>query len=131
MRGSADRVPTIPPQENQPRPTWRFSGVDRGGPFRWPKDTIDELAILQKLHEFDSMNWSEIEGGKHHTIEVGKLSKAARARLAEIRRDDAPALFSFRCNGKERIFGIRLGGVVHLLWWDPQHAVCPAPLKGT
>ena len=112
-------------------PFWRFSTVDKGGPFAWPKSENTELAIIQKLHEFDSMRWPEIEGADHHSIPANKLSKEAQTRLAEIGQDDVEAIFSFHFGGKQRIIGIRQLGVIKLLWWDPQHLVCPSPLKHT
>ncbi|WP_455284435.1 hypothetical protein [Cupriavidus necator] len=90
-----------------------------------------ELEILQKLHNFDSMAWADIEGEDHHAIEVGRLSKDARKRLEEIKQDDVAEVFSFHFSGKRRIFGIRDRNAVKLLWWDPEHAVCPSKLRNT
>lgn len=112
-------------------PTWRFSTVDCQGPFAWPKNTATELEILQKLHDFDSQLWSEIEGPNHHAIKLSSLSKPALRRLEEIKQDDIEEVFSFRLTGACRVFGIRDNGSVKLLWFDPDHGVCPAPKKHT
>lgn len=77
------------------------------------------------------MDWSAIEGKRHHLIELDALSPAAKARLQEIGKDDASALFSFAVDGKHRVFAIRIAGVAHLLWWDPNHLVCPSHKKHT
>jgi hypothetical protein len=119
------------PVDVQKNPTWRFSAVDRGGPFPWPVNHADELEILQKLRQFDGMNWSEIEGADHHAIDVSRLSRAAQRRLEEIKQDDVSEVFSFHFSGKRRIIGIRIQGVVRLLWWDPDHKVCPSKKKRT
>lgn len=113
-------------------PSWRFSRVDKSGPFAWP---IDDLAIegriIQKLRAFDSMQWQKMEGSDHHAIAVHRLSKAAQKRLAEIGQDDIDEVFSFHFSGKPRIIGIRDMNVVNLLWWDPEHQVCPSAKKHT
>jgi hypothetical protein len=112
-------------------PSWRFSTVDQAGPFAWPKGKEEEQYILQKLHEFDSMQWGEIEGKQNHSIAVSRLSKEAQDRLSAINQDDVEEVFSFRLQGEHRVFGIRVRGVVKLLWWDPEHKVCPSNLKHT
>lgn len=112
-------------------PSWRFSTVDKSGPFAWPTEAEIENQILQKLRQFDSMRWQEIEGPDHHSIEVGRLSKAAQTRLADIKQDDLDEVFSFHFSGKPRIIGIRDMNVVKLLWWDPDHQVCPSFKKHT
>ena len=119
------------PQQEHRRPVWRFSSVDHGGPFPWPVNTQVELDILQKLRHFDAMVWGEIEGTDHHAIDVAKLSPEAKARLQEIRQDDISEVFSFHFSGKRRIVGVRAQGVVRLLWWDPEHKVCPSKKKHT
>lgn len=112
-------------------PSWRFSTVDKGGPFPWPKNKDEELLIVQKLHDFDSMMWSRIEGPDHHAISQESLSKEARQRLEEIGQDDIDEVFSFHFSGKKRIIGIREFGAIRLLWWDPEHGVCPSVKKHT
>jgi hypothetical protein len=113
------------------RPSWRFSTVDLNGPFAWPVGAAIEAQILRKLQQFDSMNWHEIEGPDHHAIGVDRLSKEAQARLTEIKQDDIDEVFSFHFSGKPRIIGIRDMNVVKLLWWDPEHLVCPSQKKNT
>jgi len=77
------------------------------------------------------MRWQEIEGADHHAIGVDRLSKEAQNRLAEIRQDDLDEVFSFHFSGKPRIIGIREMNVIKLLWWDPEHQVCPSIKKHT
>lgn len=105
--------------------------MDRDGPFPWPVGTAVELEILQKLRQFDTMRWQEIEGPDHHAIERHKLSKDAQDRLTKIKQDDVDEIFSFHFSGKPRIIGIRDRDVVKLLWWDPAHGVCPSTKKHT
>jgi len=112
-------------------PSWRFSTVDKAGPFAWPSNPDVEKQILQKLGNFDSMFWREIVGSENHSISIHDLSKEAKKRLMDIKQDDVYEVFSFRCNGRQRIIGIRDNGVVKLLWWDPNHQVCISDKKHT
>ena len=110
---------------------WRFSIVDQRGawgcrdvPYRvwW-----DE--ILPKLQHFESMTWAEImraaggraRGANHHFVEVGNMTRRAKARLAEIGQDDVSELFSLRLDATKRIYGIRDRRALKLLWYDPHH----------
>jgi hypothetical protein len=113
-------------------PVWRFSTTDLNGPFPWPKTKSEELSIVEKLHQFDSMTWKSIEGKAHHFLSQSSISKEAIKRLEDIHRDDEiDNLFSFHLSGKERIIAVRHGNVAKLLWYDPQHSVAPSTLKHT
>jgi len=117
------------------KPVWRFSTVDKGGPFKWPKGEQSELEIVGKLHDFDSMTWSGqngIVGEKHHLLDAGSLSKEAKQRLEELKLDDEiENLFSFHIQGKPRIIAIRHLHVASLFWYDPEHKVAPSAKKHT
>lgn len=120
-----------PLQQTDSKPSWRFSTVDKDGPFPWPAGANTELEIVKKLHSFDSMEWSQIEGRQHHSISVDGLSKAAQKRLQQIKQDDIDEVFSFHLRGKPRIFCIRDRHIAKLLWYDPEHQVCPSEKKHT
>lgn len=108
-----------------------FYRVDKGGPFSWPAGTNTELDIVKKLHSLDSMEWAKIEGKQHHSISIDRLSKVARERLQQIKQDDIDEIFSFHLQGKPRVFCIRDRHIAKLLWYDPEHQVCPAKKKNT
>jgi hypothetical protein len=122
-------------QQIDSSPTWKFSTVDKTGPFAWPKGNPEELRIVQRLHDFDSMKWKGgggIEGKTHHYLSISSLSREAKAQLKKIRKDDeVDNLFSFHLSGSERVIGVRYGDTVSLLWFDPNHKVAPAKLKHT
>ena len=67
----------------------------------------------------------------NHSVEIDKLSSTAQTRLTEIQLDDIDELVSLRLSAKERIWGILEQGVLIILWWDPNHQVCPSNLKHT
>jgi hypothetical protein len=89
--------------------------------------------IARRLKQYESMSWSEIERNRRrdHWVALDQLSKRARDRLMEIRQDDIDALWRFRFSGEQRLWGIRVGNVFRILWWDPEHEVCPSHLRGT
>jgi hypothetical protein len=62
---------------------------------------------------------------------VDKLIKEAQDRLTEISLDDLDELTSLHLTGKGRVWGIIDQGVMNLLWWDPEHQVCPSHKKHT
>ncbi|MCK5521570.1 MAG: hypothetical protein KAI83_00420 [Thiomargarita sp.] len=114
------------------RPVWRFSTVDRNGPFAWPKGAHKELDIVGKLHDFDSMTWSDISGKQHHYLSPSSLSKEAKQRLEELELDDEiENLFSFHLGGKPRIIAIKHANIAKLFWFDPEHQVAPSKKKHT
>ncbi|MEW6364442.1 MAG: hypothetical protein AB1714_07370 [Acidobacteriota bacterium] len=116
-------------------PAWRIRRLDLDGPFSWKGVAGDVLdRIRRRLADLEGMTWNEIliQGRKqNHTVEVGDLCAQARARLLEIHADDIEELVSLRVTGEERIFGIRQEGTLELLWWDPQHRVCPSQKSHT
>ena len=114
------------------KPSWRFSTVDKNGPFAWPKGSPDESNIVEKLHSFDSMTWADIQGKQHHSLSPSSLSKKAKKRLEELELDDEiENLFSFHLQGKPRIICIRHNDIALLLWHDPNHEVAPTKKKYT
>ncbi|MCG6575067.1 hypothetical protein EGM97_10160 [Pseudomonas sp. AF32] len=113
--------------------SWRFSRADKGGPFAWSSltDASDYKAVMERLHCFETMSLEEIAKSGSHDIELGRLSKDAQQRLQEIQQDDIDSLMSFRVTGPKRVFCIREREVMRVLWFDPDHQVCPAPKKHT
>ena len=128
----------IPKQEKRPRvteeiaptcPTWRVAILDIDGPFGWASITPQQLRDLwDTLRSYESMTWHAIDRHSHcHFIEPDTICAKARARLREIRQDDAPGLYSLKVNNQRcRVWGLRVGTCLNLLWWDPEHRVYPA-----
>ena len=118
-------------KEDRPRPSWRFSTVDKDGPFAWNMNDEKRIEIIEKLHNFDSMTWQEIQGPDHHAIDINSLSKEAQDRLLKIKKDDIDNIFSFHINGGQRIICILVQNVAEILWYDPKHKVCLSKKKHT
>ena len=114
--------------------SWHLSTFDHEGPWgshQFDRTTFKAL-LLDKVKWFESMTWRDVKkGGDSHSVAIEKLIKPAQDRLQELKLDDIDELFSLRCTGKQRIWGIETGAVLRLLWWDPDHQICPSPKKHT
>ncbi len=123
------RAPRALPASPRARhPVWAFRIVDLGGPWCWSVIRGAVLAeVLARFRDYESMTWEQIDGRTgSHGVEPWKLSRQAQLRLTEIRQDDASELFSLRVTGRRRVWGILDEHVLRILWWDPEHQVCPS-----
>jgi hypothetical protein len=114
------------------KPAWRIGAMEMCDPFGW--HAINSALLLEirgKLGNFESMTWGAIIGPNNHQVSTELLCKAARHRLAALRLDDLEELFSLRLSGRERIWGVLEHNVLTLLWWDPDHQICPSLKKNT
>jgi hypothetical protein len=115
-----------------PRITWRFGVFDHGGP--WPLHGIssnDHRELLEKLGVFEQSRVSELEGSSGiKNIPVENIIPQAQRRLEAIHLDDYD-LWELHIKGEPRMWCIRNGEVLSLLWWDPKHEICPSHLKHT
>jgi hypothetical protein len=129
------RITSNPEGFYDARPSWRIYKLEMCKPYGWHE--IDRAVfdrIKDRLIAFESMTWREIliDGKKrHHSVKTDLICKDARQRLAELQLDDYDRLLSLSLSGRERIWGIFSQGVLGILWWDPNHEVCPSLLKNT
>lgn len=113
----------------QLRPAWRIGSMEMVGPFGWHViDAATLHEILEKLKHFETMYLRDLYGPKKksHLVEISQMSKDARDRLTALHLDDIEELLSLRLTGTKRVWGILEHNVVILLWWDPEHLVCPS-----
>ncbi|MEL6853921.1 MAG: hypothetical protein AAFO83_02295 [Cyanobacteria bacterium J06607_13] len=124
-----------PTSFNHKRPAWRVSHLEMVDPYGWHEtDAVTLKRIREKLGDFESMTWNQIlvDGKKrHHSIRIDQIAKPALKRLREIEQDDIDRLVSLSLSGKQRVWGILEEGVLRLLWWDPNHKICPSHKKHT
>ncbi len=128
--------PALPPQYrisyDSEKVVWKLEILDPDGPWGWRSAAVDRdwwVEIFPKLKHFETMTWAEIlraSGGRrignnHHPVAVENLSRAAQNRLKEIGLSEVWELFSLRLDGTKRIYGIRDGQVLKVLWYDPHH----------
>ena len=121
---------TNPESFYQSRPAWRVGIMEMVDPFGWHQIHGNKLTDLrEKLGHFESMTWSEIlirDKRRNHFIPRKDICKAAQDRLVSMRQDDVDELVSLRLSGPERVWGILDGDILRVVWWDPEHRVCPS-----
>ncbi len=116
-------------------PVWRFKHFDTDpqSPWSWTKlnsNGQELIKILEKLREFESMPWKDILGDKNHRLRQAAISNRAQQRLNQLGlSDEADNICSLRIDSKKRVVGILRGSIFYLLWWDPNHEVCPSRLR--
>ncbi|HEY4740865.1 MAG TPA: hypothetical protein VIH76_09755 [Candidatus Acidoferrales bacterium] len=118
---------------------WQFHRMDSTHQH-WGWDQLHAPVwrqILGKLKSFEGLTWASIKeaaGGKHHgtnnhSIKISELNAPARRRISELRLEEYDKVFSLRFSNTIRIYGIRDGRAMRLLWYDPYHGggrgVCP------
>lgn len=113
--------------------SWRFSSADKAGPFAWTglDDAAEFQAVIRKLAEIEMLSENDLRQQGSHPIELHKLSPDAQQRLRDIHHDDLDSIFSIRLTGAVRVHCIHHLNVMRVLWYDPNHQVCPAPLKNS
>ncbi len=115
------------------RPAWRVSLLEMHTPFGWTaiNETV-AVQIRERLASYESMRWKEfVFGYRSHFIKVSDLSKEAREHLASIEQDDIDSVLSLGIDQMSRIVGILEHNVLKVLWWDPDHQVCPSTKPNT
>ena len=88
--------------------------------------------IYSKLQNFESMTWAAIfeqsggrsRGTNSHEVPVSKLGREAQKRLRSMGYE-VDSIFSLRLKGLVRIYGIREGAVLKILWFDKKHEIYP------
>jgi hypothetical protein len=118
-------------------PAWRIRRMDFIDPYGWHKVDATLLSeIREKLSQFETQTWAQIlvdAKKQNHSVPVNDLCRDAQVRLSGIFKGpiDVDDLLSLRLSGKERVWGILRKGVMEILWWDPNHLVCPSIKKHT
>ncbi len=114
-------------------PSWQIGFIDNEGKWSWSNVDKETLIneILPKLKSFETMYWKEIFNRNSHEVSINQISKEAQKRLQELHQEDIENLVSLRVTGSKRIWGIKSGNTLKLLWWDPHHTVYPCNLKHT
>ena len=94
-----------------------------------PRDHL--TAVHDRLKNFESMTWQEIfKSNQNHSVKIDRLATDAKTRLEEMGQSDIEDLVSLRIASRPRIWGILENATLKIIWWDPEHVICPA-LKST
>ena len=113
---------------------WDVSQIDDDGKWGWRRVDCSFFfkEIWKKMRNFETATWDQIAGKTHHMIPVSSIITSAQKRLAELGHDDEVRLASFHINGKQRMWAIRRSvNQFYLLWWDPEHEICPSYKRHT
>ena len=131
----SEKTPTSPPvvSTQNKKLVWKVARIDDDSPWGWNQITCPDFLrkIWDKMRDFETMAWVDILGRDHHEIPVSNIIRQAQKRLEEFGHDDRETLVSFRITSRQRIWAIRSGEEAFLLWWDPNHEICPSHLRNT
>lgn len=123
-------------------PSWRFSTAWRGDPavekvgfYGLQEIQKQGSCLIERLAGLDGKTWNEIlimAKKANHTISVADLSKEAQRILGKL-ETNLDEIVSLRCGARERLFGKieEATGAFKVLFWDPDHTICPSTLKHT
>lgn len=84
--------------------------------------------IGNHLKDLEHRYWTDIRNNmdRDHPVSFDSIDQRAFDRLYEIDQDDSEgSLWSFHFSGSEIIWGIKDRNYLKVLWWDPDHKVCP------
>lgn len=122
-----------------------LSHADRADQWSWgqhrnwcsdARQDGDNCQLRATLIHMAGLKWAEIltqltgngrrrdRRKKHHSQSFSDISGEAQSRWIEIGREE-DELFRFRCGGQQRIWGARQGSQFLVVWWDPEHKICP------
>ncbi len=128
------RVYMVPSHASHERVCWHFGAIDLEGPFGWAEITESQLVNLvgvirdverQTASElFDKAGYRQTVGATK-SIPIESICPDAQQRLATLGFDDHNHLVSLRITRRARLWMLRFNAIACLLWWDPDHQVCP------
>lgn len=87
-------------------------------------------AVAKHLRDYQGLRWADVKR-RDHPIEKNKIITEAQQRLEYLNQEDIDQLWRLQFTGLQRLWGIRDESVFRVLWWDPQHKICPSRLKHT
>ncbi len=108
--------------------------------MKWPiSEASFKDIILPHLIQRESQTWQEIieqSGGRNtgtnsHEIPISDICKSAQEELEVRKLDDIDVLFSLRIDSQKRLWGVRYGRILKIMWYDPKHEICPSYKKHT
>jgi hypothetical protein len=118
---------------------WQFRRFDKDHPdWGWRKLKAPQWkVVLTHLIDFEGLTWASLKaqsggrrkGTNHHSLDISKLPAKTRQRWTDLGLDDYDTVFSLRITNTLRLYGVRDGRVMALIWHDPFHGskrgACP------
>jgi hypothetical protein len=103
--------------------------------YGWDTISSPKFAeVIKKLGSYESKTWAQVRAENptgQHPVPLESLIPEAQKRLEVLRLDDLDELVRIRLSGTERVWCAQFGNVLYLLWWDPDHNICPSQKKHT
>ncbi len=130
------KSPKIPDQieSNEKSPIWSFKLFDSQLELPNGSDTSSDFReICNHIKSYEGMTWNQIltRTDRDHFISVAKIKRFAQDRLQTIGLDEVETLVRFRFSGRNRLWGMKEGIIFRVLWWDPEHEICPSEKRHT
>ncbi len=112
---------------------WSFSRFDQYNWFDNQYKLIPFTKIAAHLQSYESMTWRQIRANsdRDHPIEPDAIILKAQKKLRTQTSYDFDELWRFRFTGAQRLWGMKVGAMFYVLWWDPQHKIYPSKLRHT
>jgi hypothetical protein len=81
--------------------------------------------IVHRLNNFETMTWQEITNRKScHPMPIKNICSKAQSRINEL-HGDIDTLHQVDVSELGRVWGFRDRLTFYLIWYDPDHTVCP------
>jgi hypothetical protein len=109
---------------------WQFHRMDVDHQhWGWNLPANQWREILKSLKVFEGLTWAKLKetsggrrhGTNHHSLGIEELSINAKNRIVELGLEQYDKIFSLRMAATLRLYGIREGRVMRLIWRDPHH----------
>jgi len=130
--GESPRIAVDPDSYLTKKPVWRFSDFDWDSEWGYASCScrIQNIRnhIEKHLASFETMTWNEIlkasggrsSGNNSHHIEKNKFKASVQKRLNE-NKILSDTLFSLRLDAGTRLYGVREGRCLRIVFFDPFH----------
>lgn len=127
------KVARVASVKREERFSWTYRSFDKEGLFKNSKNLGGNLIdVFEMKKHLEEKSYRELGFQGSHFVDANKLSKEAQKRLKTLKMDDFGSLFSFRISGKQRLWCVKLEeGLMGVLWWDPEHKICPSQKRHT
>lgn len=81
--------------------------------------------ILPRLHNYETMTWNDIfSRSSCHCWEIGEIPQRAQRKLRE-KYPDHDTFHQIDMEQPCRLLGVRDRQILYLVWYDPNHTICP------
>jgi len=119
---------------SEQRICWRFKHVDLDGRWGFDKITSEHwLEIQAKMAHCESMTVRELVTSRRlfKEYDLSAITADALKRLDDLQLGDLTKIHRLEFTGLKRLYGVLMGNVFHVVWWDPLHEICPSLKKNT